>query len=231
MLPMKLTQSEVLKKWEKAFQEGTDKRYPSIDLVRLEYWFFGHPTQGKLLDYGFGTGVNTIHLLECGYEIIGIDAAQGALALVESKVKHRPDIRNRIQLIHLHDNAECLPFEDSSFDYLVCISVLSLLGSKERVQHLLSEFSRVLKPGAKAILDINDTRSEFSENSEHIGDNVYQFRGPSGKDNPISCYCLPDEQSFVHVVEPFFKIVDVGYSGHKYFKRRIREFIICAERK
>ena len=227
---MKLIQPDVLKKWEKAFRGGSDKRYPSIDLVRLEYWFFKNPEKGDLLEYGFGSGVNTIHLLECGYEIMGVDAAMGAKRLVEKKMSQYPEMQDRLTLKHLTLDTEKLPFEDNLFDYLVCISVLSLLGSKERVQYLLSEFVRVLKPGAKAILDINDTRSEFSENSEYIGDNVYLFRGGSGAEDPVACYCLPDEESFETIVEPYFNIVDVGYSGHRYFDRRIREFIICCEK-
>jgi len=230
-MAMRLVVPEVLEKWENAFAQGSDKKYPSIDLVRLEFWFFGHPGAGKILEYGFGTGVNTIHLLECGYEVVGIDAAMGAKRLVEKKLAGYPQIRKRASLIHLSASAENLPFEDEMFDFLVCMSVLSLLGARERVEYLLEEFKRVLKPGAKAILDINDNRSEFSENSEYIGNNIYLFRGSSGKDSPVPCYCLPDEQSFVQLVEPYFKIIDVGYSGHRYFNRRIREFIICAEKR
>lgn len=228
-MAMELVQPEVLQKWEKAYTQGSDKRYPSIDLVRLEYWFFGHTEGGQLLEYGFGTGVNTIHLLECGYHVLGIDAAKGAKQLVEKKLELYPGIKDRANLIHLTENADRLPVEDNKFEYLICMSVLSLLGSKERVTYLLSEFVRVLKPGGKAILDINDHRSEFSENSEYIGNNTYLFRGPSGNDDPISCYCLPDEKSFVEIVEPFFKIIDIGYTGHRYFNRRIREFIVCGE--
>ena len=227
---MKIVQPEVVRKWEKSFSEGSDKKYPSIDLVRLEHWFFKHPGQGMLLEYGFGSGVNTIHLLECGYNVVGIDAARGAKKMVETKLLKYPDIKGRASLQYIPLDSERLPFGDDTFDYLVCMSVLSLLGSRERVEYLLTEFSRVLKPGAKIILDINDTRSEFSENCEHIGDNVYLFRGASGKDDPIPCFCLPDEASFVQIVEPFFKIIDVGYAGHKYFNRRIREFIICAKK-
>ena len=228
-MAMELVQPEVLQKWEKAYTQGSDKRYPSIDLVRLEYWFFGHTEGGQLLEYGFGTGVNTIHLLECGYHVLGIDAAKGAKRLVEKKIESYPVLKDRLHLIHLLEDADRLPFEDNMFDYLVCMSVLSLLGSEERVKYLLSEFARVLKSGGKAILDINDHRSEFSENSESIGNNIYLFRGSLGKDDPVPCYCLPDEKSFAKIVEPFFKIINIGYSGHRYFNRRIREFIICGE--
>ena len=227
---MKLVQSEVVKKWEKAFAKGSDKLYPSIDLVRLEHWFFGHPGAGMLLEYGFGTGVNTLHLLKCGYNVTGIDAAVGAIKLVEKKLADYPDLRDRASLQHITEDAERLHFDDDSFDFLVSISVLSLLGSKERVGHLLAEFVRVLKPSAKVILDINDTKSEFSENSEYVGENVYLFRGASGKDDSVPVLCLPDAETFLSILKPYFKIVDVGYAAHKYFNRRIGEFIVCAEK-
>lgn len=227
---MRLIQPEVVKKWEKAFAEGSDKSYPSIDLVRLDYRFFKDPKKGTLLEYGFGTGVNTIHLLKRGYTVVGVDAALGAKKVVERKLQEFPAIRRRATLHHLPADTERLDFKDESFDYLVCVSVLSLLGSRERVEYLLGEFKRVLKPGGKAILDINDLKSEFSVNSEHIGDDVYLFRGASGKDEPVRCYCLSDERSFMGLVEPFFNIVDVGYAGHKYFEYQVNEFIICGEK-
>ena len=36
------------------------------------------------------------------------------------------------------------------------MSVLSLLGSEERIRLLLEEFKRVLKKGGRLVLDIND---------------------------------------------------------------------------
>jgi SAM-dependent methyltransferase len=227
---MHLVQPEVLEKWEEAYDSGSDKRYPSLELVRLERWFFGHPGKGKVLEYAFGTGVNTIHLLECGYDVYGLDAAQGAVHLVNRKLANRPDIAFRAHLARIVPDAEVLPYADESFDFVVAMSILSLLGSERTVCHLLSEFRRVLKPGGKAILDINDHDSEFSTNQEQVEPNVFLFRGMKGQDKPVRCYCLPDETSFVRLVEPYFRVVDSGFSSHKIFGHRINEWIVSAER-
>lgn len=225
---MRLVQSDALEKWERAYAAGTDKRYPSLELVRLEYWFFQHPEKGDLLEYAFGTGVNTIHLLECGYDVYGLDAAQGAVDLVSRKLEERQDISPLAHLSQIDPSAERLPFPDNHFDYLVAMSILSLLGSESAAKHLLDEFKRVLKPGGKAILDINDHDSEFSAGQEQVEENVFLFKGAEGNDKPVRCYCLPNEISFVKLIEPYFEVVDSGYSSHKVFGRRINEWIVCA---
>ena len=227
---MKLVQTETLQKWEEAYASGSDKRYPSLELVRLEQWFFEHPGNGHIMEYACGTGVNTLHLLECGYEVTAVDAAQGAIDLVGKKLINKPLISNRAHLVRIDPDSQVLPFADSSFDYIVALSILSLLGSEVTVKHLLSEFYRVLKPKGKIILDINDHDSDFSSNQEQIEKNVFLFRGPSGKDLPIRCFCLPDESSFRSLVQPFFRVEDSGYSSHKLFGRRINEWIISAKK-
>ena len=50
----------------------SEKNYPSLELVRLEKMFLNR-SGIKVLEYGFGSGVNTIHLLRCGYHVTGID--------------------------------------------------------------------------------------------------------------------------------------------------------------
>jgi ubiquinone/menaquinone biosynthesis C-methylase UbiE len=225
---MQLVQADVLKKWEAVYASGSDKRYPSLELVRLEYWLFGHPGQGKVLEYACGTGVNTLHLLECGYEVHAVDAAQGAIDLVRSKLTGNPELATRAHLSCIEPDARALPFADGSFDFVVAMSILSLLGSESAARHLLGEFRRVLKPGGKIILDINDHDSEFSTNQEQVEPNVFLFRGMKGQDAPVRCFCLPDEESFRHLIEPHFRIVDSGYSAHKIFGRRINEWIVSA---
>ena len=59
-----LVQQQVVEKWNATFASGSDKQYPSLDLVRLEKWHFGGVGQGKMVEYAFGSGVNLIHLLK-----------------------------------------------------------------------------------------------------------------------------------------------------------------------
>ena len=47
-----------------------------------------------------------------------------------------------------------LPYKSNTFDYIVIMSVLSLLGSEKKVKNLLKELKRVLNFRGKIILDI-----------------------------------------------------------------------------
>ncbi|KKU14076.1 MAG: methyltransferase [Parcubacteria group bacterium GW2011_GWC2_45_7] len=225
---MILVDPDTVKKWDANYAAGSDKKYPNLDLVRLEKWFF-KSQPGLLLEYAFGCGENLIHLLECGYTIKAIDASLGAKQLVERKLQRRPELQSHVTLTHLPVGATVLPYPDAQFDYVNCLSVLSLLGSKERAEYLLKEFLRVMKPGAKIIVDINGPQSDFARYAKSIGDNVYETREP-GDTVAHRSYCPPDARTFAELIRPYFNIDDVGYSAHKYLHSEIQEFIICAHK-
>jgi ubiquinone/menaquinone biosynthesis C-methylase UbiE len=216
----------VAKKWEDSYQQGSDKQFPNLDLVRLEKWFFNHQP-GKLLEYAFGCGVNMLHMLREGYTVEAIDASPSAKKLVESKLQANQIDPAKYNLHLVTPETTQLPFADETFDYVTCISVLSLLGSVERATHLLHEFKRVMKPGAKIIVDINGHTSDFAAKGKLIEPDVYEFMGESNTD-PVRCLCFDNVEKFKALIEPVFHIEDVGYSCHKYFHSEIIEYIICA---
>ena len=209
-------QFDAIEQYEKA-AEGDVKQYPSLELVRLEKIFFEKKGR-KLLEYAFGSGCNTIHLLKCGYEVHGIDVSSNWLKKTKERIKKLEYIKNQPNLFLLDPEKTELPFEESSFDYLVAMSVLSLLGSEKKVKNLFKEFKGILKQSGKIIVDINDHQSEFSKNKKEIKKNVFLSKPV---DKEIACYCLKNEMEFKKLVEFFFSIKDVGFSSHKVFGRTI----------
>ena len=69
-----IVQTEAVKQYTLGARLDT-KNYPSLELVRLEKLFLKSSGK-KILEYGFGSGVNTIHLLKCGYLITAIDVVK-----------------------------------------------------------------------------------------------------------------------------------------------------------
>lgn len=225
-MSVSLVHGDVVANWDKAFAEGSDKRYPSLDLVRLERWFFD-AKPGQLLEYGFGSGVNLLHMLECGYDVEAVDVSIHARELTRKKLARRPELERRANLHLIAEGDSRLPFDADKFDYVLCMNVLSLIGSRRGIEVLLDEFVRVMKPGAKIIVDVNAPNADFARNMKAVGDDMYVFEG--GKVGPVPTYC-PNEERFAELIGQRFEIDDIGYSAHKYMNSEITEHIICAHK-
>jgi ubiquinone/menaquinone biosynthesis C-methylase UbiE len=213
-----LVQIAAIDEYEKGNFE-TSKSYPSLELVRLEQVFFKDKF-AHILEYGFGSGCNTEHLLKKGYKVTGIDVSKNAIKFSKQRLKK---YYKKVQLLRLLKNSKKLPFKNNNFDYIVILSVLSLLGSKKKIQYLLSELSRVLKPKGKIILDINSINSEFGQ--KKISKNIYQTKILKNK---ILTYCSTSLKDFENLVSKHFRVKDKGYTKFKIFNRKIEEFIISA---
>jgi SAM-dependent methyltransferase len=224
-----LTDSSAVRYYDEGAASGTDKRYPTINLVRLEHRHFGHKP-GRLLEYAFGTGCNMIHLLECGHTVDALDTSAHANRRVAEKLAKRPDIADKATLHVLEEGASRLMFEDETFDYVNCMSVLSLLASPEGVDALLAELCRVLKPGGKIIADINGPESVFPTFGIDQGNDIYLFGGDSNIGIAFPCYCPSKSEDFVKLMENHFITDDVGFTGHNIFDFVEQEFIVCAHK-
>ncbi len=220
-----LVDPDVQKKWDDLLAAGHDKLYPSLDLVRLEKWHFGGTGSGKVLEYACGLGVNLIHLLKCGYVVEAIDASPNAVERVRGKLEALPELKGRATLTVIDVKAEKLPYPDQTFDFVNCMNVLSLLGSTDRVSALLAELSRVMKPGAKIILDINGPLADFAAKAKPLGGDSYLYGTP-----PVVTYCPASADAFSAVIKPWFNVTDVGFTHYKYCGGEIQEFIVCAHK-
>lgn len=223
-----LVDPHTIEKYDAYYASGSDKQYPNLDLVRLEQWFFKEP-RGTLLEYAFGCGVNMFHLLRRGYVVEAIDASPQAKQLVDHKLQAHPEFASKVRLELLDPHATRLPYGEAQFAFVTCLSVLSLLGSRERASHLLAEFVRVMQPGAKVIVDVNGPVGDFAQKATPLGGDVYETHGHKGNDRTHRSYCPPAD-TFTALVAEHFVIDDVGFSGHRLMGREIQESVICAHR-
>jgi ubiquinone/menaquinone biosynthesis C-methylase UbiE len=89
----------------------------------------------KLLDVGCGTGHHMAEMRQRGFEVAGLDGSEDML---EQARANNPGAEIRLS------DVESLPFEDASFDLILCIEVLRYL---PRSQKCISEMARVLRSG------------------------------------------------------------------------------------
>jgi ubiquinone/menaquinone biosynthesis C-methylase UbiE len=103
----------------------------------------------RLLDVGCGTGHHMASLRDRGFEVAGVDGSAGML---EQARINNPGTEIR------EADVESIPFEDASFDFVVCIEVLRYLPNSGPC---IREMARVLKPGgvclatAAPVLNLN----------------------------------------------------------------------------
>lgn len=103
----------------------------------LQYLVSAWPRRGhSLLDVGCGTGIFAEMLREYGFDVIGFDNSQEMLAASRARLGHQADL----QL----GQAEHLPFEDDSMDYVALLSVLNSVSDPGSV---LAEALRVARRG------------------------------------------------------------------------------------
>jgi ubiquinone/menaquinone biosynthesis C-methylase UbiE len=120
---------------------------------RLDEWLDRYlPSNGqglRLLDVGCGTGSHITRYINRGFDTAGIDGSERMLEHARTA--------NPSALLELAD-VERIPFEDASFDFVLCVEVLRYLPDAARCIH---EMARVLKPGgiclatATPILNLN----------------------------------------------------------------------------
>jgi len=112
----------------------------SIELARD---VAGESAGGRLLDLGCGDGRLLADLAHDGARVVGAD--RSGLALERARQRHPG-----IELISLGEDGR-LPFEDASFDAVVCLQVLQHVVD---LQQLLSEVRRILTPGGSLAITV-----------------------------------------------------------------------------
>lgn len=96
---------------------------------------------GKILEIGFGTGLNLPHYPPAVREIVAIDPNAGMRAIADRNIA-----ASRLKVDLRVESVEHLPFDDNTFDSVVCTWTLCSVHDPERA---LAEIDRVLKPGGR----------------------------------------------------------------------------------
>jgi 2-polyprenyl-3-methyl-5-hydroxy-6-metoxy-1,4-benzoquinol methylase len=229
----KIVREENAKVFETVYEGGWDKMYPSVDLVRLESWYF-NKISGRAMDYGCGPGTNGLHLLDSGYEVLFTDVARKALKKVENKLSLRSgEVSGRATVRPVDLSADTLPDTDQSYEYIVCMSVLGNLEGPKSILCLLKEFFRILRPGGKMIVDINaEDTSYVHEASNKVSEGTYKTLPRRGFDSGDVQMYFPESSSVFSdmVEEAGFVVDDIGHSSFSYLDHKDYEFIICAHK-
>lgn len=129
---------------------------------RVLPWATGDvPLTGRVLELGPGYGITTRWLAEHG----------GALSAVEVDPALAADLRDQFPEVDVREgDGAALPFEDGTFDAVVCFTMLHHVPSPEHQDRLFAEAARVLRPGG--VFAGSDSVVSLRFRLLHIGDTM-----------------------------------------------------------
>jgi ubiquinone/menaquinone biosynthesis C-methylase UbiE len=114
------------------------------------------PPNSRVLEVAPGPGYYAIELARLGnYNITGLDISQTFVDIARDNAS-----KAGVQVDFRHGNASAMPFEDDSFDFVVCAAAFK---NFTQPKEALDEMYRVLCPGGKAM--IIDLRRDASQES------------------------------------------------------------------
>lgn len=125
-------------------------RYPADWIIRFYNMFLKKniPEGGKILDYGCGSGNNSVFFMQKGYSVFGVDVAPSFPKLVEKNLSANHIDKTALSKFTLiKPDTTTLDFPDNYFDFIVSNQVLYYLPTEEHLQKVCKELKRVLRPG------------------------------------------------------------------------------------
>ncbi|HEX2042119.1 MAG TPA: class I SAM-dependent methyltransferase [Acidimicrobiales bacterium] len=101
----------------------------------------------RMLDVACGSGGPTIFLArESGCAAVGVDCSAEAVAY-GNELARREQLSGKVEFDQVDADGQ-LPYDDASFEAVVCLDAINHLADRERA---LADWARVLKPGGRLL--------------------------------------------------------------------------------
>jgi ubiquinone/menaquinone biosynthesis C-methylase UbiE len=168
------------------------KKSPSIAATN-----FLNKSQGNILDFGSGSGRNLLQLKKSKKrEIYLIDFSKKMLNLAKKRAKEIGlTINTNVS------NLEKTDFPDNFFDAAICTAAIHCIETSKKREKALKELYRILKPKARADIEVWDKNSErFKKKPKE--------KFIAWTDKGLRYYYLYEEKEFKKLLEKVgFKII------------------------
>ncbi len=151
-----MNQKEV---WDKIAPEWHEfKTSPSETATNLI-----NNSKGKILDFGSGSGRNLLNLKKSkNKELYLVDFSKEMIKLAKKRAKNlKLNIKTKISKL------EKVDFPDNYFDAAICTAAIHCIETAKKREKSLKELFRILKPGAKADIEVwNKDSNHFKGKSK-----------------------------------------------------------------
>lgn len=150
MNPQEILESNKNNYEELYTKEETFLRYPADWIIRFHNMFLRteQPNGGKVLDFGCGSGNNSIFFMQKGYTVYGVDVAPSFKKLLAANLElNHIDQSVLANFSTISGESTALDFPDNSFDLIISNQVLYYMPNEQHLREVCNELKRVLRPG------------------------------------------------------------------------------------
>ena len=109
------------------------------------------PQKGRILALGGGPGRYSIWLAQRGYQVVLADISPNLLDIARDKIA-KAGVQSQIEAVATCDACDLSPFDDNSFDSVVCLGPFYHLIEATDRKKAIRELVRVLKPDGIAFV-------------------------------------------------------------------------------
>jgi SAM-dependent methyltransferase len=173
--------------WRELYAQGkNDLRYPNDVFIRCCHRYLSPDSAPRVLDYGFGTGANLLHMVAAGFTASGAEISEHALLKAAERLQERglrADLRST-------EPGAALPWPTAYFDAVIAWQVLCY-NNWDSWAFAVAELERVLRPGGTLICATTAPGDISQVMADRIGDGLYRSRVP-GQEGCI--VLIPDEE-------------------------------------
>lgn len=159
----------------------------------------------QILDLGCGTGKHSIYLASKGFEVCAGDISKENIEITKSKAQ-RAGLE---KVIYKELDMRKLPFNDNSFDAVICVSTISH-GTYEDIKKTISEICRVLKPKGILVTDILSVNDDSYGLGQQLEENTF-VGSREGEDGIPHHYASKKELSILFESFSSTKVYEVKY--------------------
>jgi ubiquinone/menaquinone biosynthesis C-methylase UbiE len=181
------------KVWDKIAEEWHEfKTSPSQAATE-----FINKSKGKILDFGSGSGRNLLELKPSkNREFYLVDFSQEMLNRAKERAK-----KLKLKITTKKSILEKTDFPDNYFDAAICAAAIHCIETSEKRKKAIKELYRILKPGAKADLEV------WNKDSERFKKKPKE-KFIAWTDKGLRYYYLYEEKEFKKILEKTgFKII------------------------
>lgn len=152
----------------------------------------------KVLDVAAGTGRTAIPLANAGAVVTAVDLTPGMFEKMNAKARSLG-----IKTLQIRQaNARYLPFAENTFDAVLSFRFFHLFDRSDQAC-LLEEMHRVAKPGAKVLVEYNNSGSLW------VGGALHDLRRALGKQKALSRVSSGDLRD---LYKPYHTLEQQGFS-------------------